>query len=224
MALDFNAIFHSWLLFFRGRRIWWFPFMPTPWWVPRTSPHSSVSRQCLWDTSKLFSCEDPATYYYNYQQQDLSISLSLSFSLSFPFLYLSVCISSFFCLPSSYPFLIVFLNFLFLSLQLDYIPFFPISIIKLNKMVKECFKFIYKCQYSVYFHDDIFFLEWHSYSPWSVRDQLILSTSLSMYNPTLLLLCTQWMVGHIIDTWLNKFWWNQLSNSQNSTLKNPTIF
>lgn len=40
-----------------------------------------------------------------------------------------------------------------------------------------------------------------------------------MYNPTLLLLCTQWMVGHIIDTWLNKFWWNQLSNSQNTTLK-----
>lgn len=154
----------------------------------------------------------------------ISLSLSLSFSLSFPFLYLSLCISSLFCLPSFYPFLIVFLNFLFLSLQLDYIPFFPISIIKLNKMVKECFKFIYKCQYSVYFHDDIFFLEWHSYSPWSVRDQLILSTSLSMYNPILLLLCTQWMVGHIIDTWLNKFWWNQLSNSQNTTLKNPTIF
>lgn len=46
----------------------------------------------------------------------------------------------------------------------------------------------------------IFFLEWHSYSPWGVRDQLILSTSLSMYNPTLLLQCTQWMVSQIIDT------------------------
>lgn len=54
IALDLNAIFLSWVLFFRGRRIWWFRFMPTLWWVPRTSPHSSVSRRCLWDTSKFF--------------------------------------------------------------------------------------------------------------------------------------------------------------------------
>lgn len=50
----------------------------------------------------------------------------------------------------------------------------------------------------------VFFLEWHSYSPWGVRDQLILSTSLFMYNPTLLLQCTQWMVNHIIDTYNKK--------------------
>lgn len=159
----------------------------------------------------------------------INSKISLSLSLShFPFLFHS-CTFLYVSLHfSAFPLSILFLLcssifFFYLSYWIIF-PFFPISIIKLNKMVKECFKFIYKCQYSVYFHDDIFFLEWHSYSPWSVRDQLILSTSLSMYNPTLLLLCTQWMVGHTIDTWLNKFWWNQLSNSQNTTLKNPTIF
>lgn len=126
MALDFNAIFHSWLLFFRGRRIWWFPFMPTPWWVPRTSPHSSVSRQCLWDTSKLFSCEDPATYYYNYQQQDLSISFSLShfpfLFHSYTFLYVSLHFSAF---PLSILFLLCSSIFFFYLSNWIIFPFFP---------------------------------------------------------------------------------------------------
>lgn len=106
IALDLNAIFHSWLLFFRGRRIWWFRFMPILWWVPRTSPHSSVSHRCLWDTSKFFPLSPLSLGILQHIKTIINSWISLSLlSLSpshiFPFLFLSL-LSFLSCLPSLY--------------------------------------------------------------------------------------------------------------------------
>lgn len=137
--------------------------------------------------------------------------LSLSPSHIFPFFSFPLSLSQVFCLVFPlyiWSFLTVFLNFNSLSLLLDYILAFSPSM-KLNKMVKFDLLLNLISTSNLFTNASIlsdsmminFFLEWHNYSPWGVRDQLILSTSLSMYNPTLLLQCTQWMVSHIIDTY-----------------------
>lgn len=106
IALDLNAIFHSWLLFFRGRRIWWFRFMPTLWWVPRTSPHSSVSRRCLWDTSKFFPLSPLSLGILQHIKTIINSwislsSLSLSPSHIFPFFSFPLSLSLKFSVLSS---------------------------------------------------------------------------------------------------------------------------